>query len=195
MSFLKSSLLTSAFAFISLGCTAVNTRPAPGRVEIADTVFLTLPATEDITDNFNATQLLVADYGERRFSFEVELEIRPGMITIASVNMWGGTLFAITYDGIELQSQNRIDAEGLDAEFLLADVLLTYWDSDWLSDRLHGANLEDTDGNTGRAVTRDGKRVIEISYESADRWSGTTRFRHHERNYELSIDTVGFSRS
>ena len=114
------------------------------------------------------------------------------MITIASVNMWGGILFAVTYDGNELQSRGGMEAEGLDAEFLLADVLLTFWEPDWVSGRLKGGSLEST--GTRRSVLRDGERVIEISYDSAKRWSGTTRFKHRERQYELSIDTVVFSR-
>ena len=193
MTLAKCSLSLSTCALLGLGCSPVMVLPELDRVEVADSVFLTLPDTNEITEQINATQLLVADYGERSFSFEVELEIRPGMITIASVNMWGGILFAITYDGIELHSRGAINAEGLDAEFLLGDVLITYWDSAWVNDRLQGAVVEDCHENPGRTVLRDGEPVIEISYESANRWPGRTRFRHRERGYELNIDTVGYS--
>ncbi len=185
----------STCALLSLGCSTVEVRPDLQRVEIAHAVFLTLPDAEEITERINATQLLVADYGDRSFSFEVELEIRPGMITIASVNMWGGTLFAVTYDGLELRTRGAIDAEGFDAEFLLGDVLLTYWDSDWLSARLQGAVLEDAHHSPSRTLLRGGEPVIEISYESANRWAGRTHFKHREREYELNIHTVGFSGS
>lgn len=165
------------------------------RIEIANTVFLTLPEAEELTGSFDATQLLVAVYDERSYSFEVQLELRPGIITIAAVNLWGGTLFSITYDGIALRTQGLIDLQSVNSEYLLADVLLTFWDPKWVSARLQGAVLEVSQTGGSRTVFRQGEPVIEISYEAADPWAGRTHFTHVERGYVLDIRTVSFAGS
>ena len=72
---------------------------------------------------------------------------------------------------------------------------MTYWDAQWLRERLHGAELKDRRDGLSRTIFRDGVPVIEISYEAADRWTGKTQFTHIERGYVLNIQTVSFSRS
>ncbi len=182
-------------ALMSYGCSMVDIRPNVERIEIANAVYLTLPKTEEITESFDATQLLVIDFEEQSYSFQAQLEVRPGKITIAAIPMWGGTLFSVTYDGSTLRTQGMIDTHGVNVGFLLADVLLTFWDPAWVSRRLQGAVLEVSESNGRRTVSRDGEPVIEISYELADRWAGRTHFKHRERGYELNIKTVGFSSS
>lgn len=174
----------------SYGCSAVDVRSDVERVEIASTVFFTLPEVEDITESFDATQLLVAEYDESTYSFQVQLEFRPELITIAAVTLWGSTLFSITYDGAALRTQGLLNARGLNAEYLLADVLLAFWDPDWLSERLEGGVLEVSQDTGSRTISRGGAAVIEISYETADPWAGRTHFTHVERGYILDIHTV-----
>ena len=177
------------------GCSVVDVRENVERIEIADTVYLALPRTGELTESFDATQLLVADFGEESYSFQAQLEVRPGKITIAAVPMWGGTLFSATYDGIALRTQGMIDTRGIDVGFLLADVLLTFWDPQWLSARLQGAVLEVANGNSSRTISRDGEPVIEVSHETQDPWAGKTRFTHIERGYVLKIRTVEYTGS
>ena len=188
-------VVTMLCALMSYGCSTVDIRPNVERIEIADAVYLTLPKTEEITDSLDATQLLVVDFEEQSYSFQAQLEVRPGRITIAAIPMWGGTLFSVTYDGSALRTQGMIDTRGVDVGFLLADVLLTFWDAAWVTTRLQGAVLEVSENNGRRTVSRDGEPVIEISYELANRWAGRTHFKHRERGYELNIKTVGFSGS
>ncbi len=185
-------VVTMLCVLVSYGCSTVDIRPNVERIEIADAVYLTLPKTEEITDSLDATQLLVIDFEEQSYSFQAQLEVRPGKITIAAIPMWGGTLFSVTYDGSTLRTQGMIDTRGVNVGFLLADVLLTFWDPAWVSTRLQGAVLELSENNGRRTVSRDGEPVIEISYESANRWAGRTHFKHRERGYELNIKTVGF---
>ncbi len=182
-------------AFISHGCGVVDVRQDVERIEIASAVFLTLPRAEDLTESFNATQVIDVVYDERSYSFQVQFELRPGRITIAAVNLWGGTLFSVTYDGIALRAQSLIDTEGVNAEYLLADVLLTFWDSEWVSARLQGAVLKVSQIDGSRTISRRGEPVIEISYETTDPWVGRTRFTHVERGYFLDIRTVEISSS
>lgn len=180
---------------LSHGCSKLYVQPTIGRVEIAKTVYLTLPKAEEITRSFDATQLLVADYDERSYSFQAQLEVRPGKITIVAVTMWGGTLFSISYDGSTLRTEGMVDQQGVNAEYLLADVLLTSWDPAWLNSRLQGAALEVSETTDRRIVSREGVPVIEISYEMSDARTGRTRFKHIERGYVLDIRTAEFTES
>ena len=190
----RPSFLVVIAAILSIAsCGTVETRPEFKSVEIAQAVFLQLPESQEINKRIDATQLLVADYGDRSFAFEAQLEIRPGSIKIASVNMWGGTLFSIDFDGKELRTRGSSTGQGPDAQYLLADMLLTYWDAPWIRKRVDGAKLEDTPDGLSRTILRDGEPVIEISYEAADRWTGKTQFTHIERQYVLNIQTVSFS--
>ena len=195
---MKTARITTLLAVIVgthlvTSCSTVETRPELESVEIARTVSLQLPESQEINKSIDATQLLVADYGDRNFAFEAQLEIRPGSIKIASVNMWGGTLFSIDFDGKQLRTRSSSTGQGPEAQYLLADVLLTYWDAQWLRKRLYGAELEDTADGLSRTIFRDGVPVIEISFEAADRWTGKTQFTHIEREYVLNIQTVSFS--
>ncbi len=186
---------TMLCALMTYGCSTVDVRTNVERVEIANSVYLTLPRAEELTRSFDATQLLVADYGEQSYSFQAQLEMRPGKITIAAIPLWGGTLFSVTYDGSVLRTQGMIDTHGINAEYLLADVLLMTWDPEWVNARLQGGVLKVSKSNDSRTVSRDGEPVIEISYEMPDAWTGRTHFKHIERGYVLDIRTAEFSGS
>lgn len=188
-------VITLSCALLSYACSTVPVQRNVERVEIAKAVYLMLPRAEEITRSFDATQLLVADYEEHSLSFQAQLEVRPGKITIAAIPLWGGTLFSVTYDGSVLRTQGMIDTHGINAEYLLADVLLMTWDPEWVNARLQGGVLKVSKSNDSRTVTRDGEPVIEISYEMPDAWTGRTHFKHIERGYVLDIRTAEFSGS
>jgi hypothetical protein len=178
---------------MSYGCSTVVVQSNVERVEIAKNVYLSLPKAEEITRSFDATQLLVADYEEQSYSFQAQLEVRPGKITIAAITMWGGTLFSITYDGSTLRAQGMIDEHGVNAEYMLADILLMTWEPEWVNARLQGAVLDISRSNDSRTVSRDGEPVIEIFYDMPDGRTGRTHFKHLERGYALDIRTAEFS--
>ena len=188
-------VITLFCALLSYACSTVPVQRNVERVEIAKAVYLTLPKAEEITRSFDATQLLMADYEDQSLSFQAQLEVRPGKITIVAITMWGGTLFSITYDGSTLRTEGMVDRHGVNAEYLLADVLLTTWEPEWLNARLQGAALEVSGSHDSRIVSRDGEPLIEISYESPDAKTGRSRFKHLERGYQLDIRTAEFTES
>lgn len=188
-------VITLFCALLSYACSTVPVQRNVERVEIAKAVYLMLPRAEEITRSFDATQLLVADYEEHSLSFQAQLEVRPGKITIVAITMWGGTLFSISYDGATLRAHGMVDRHGVNAEYLLADVLLATWDAEWVSARLRGAALEVSESRDSRIVSRDGEPLIEISYETPDAKTGRMRFKHLERGYQLDIRTAEFTES
>ena len=179
-------------AFLSAGCSAVTTVPDVRRIELANAVFLELPDSGELTESFDATQLLVAEYGMESYSFQAQIESRPGMITIVGLTLLGGALFSITYDGVSLRTEGVLDAQRLDARYVLGDVLLSFWDSAWVREHLQGAILEVSAIENSRTISRGGETVVEVSYDTTNRWSGRAQLSNLERGYSLDIRTIEY---
>ncbi len=190
----KLLLLAATFAIVIVSaCAPVKVRTELQGIGIASDVILTLPLAHEITGSFDATQVIVAKYGEQTHTFEAHLEVRPGKITIVAVNALGVVLFAITYDGVEMLASGVVDAQVVNAEYVLADVLLSYWDPEWLRGRIQGASFDLAANGQGRTLSRRGANLIEIEYESNEPWAGNVRLTHIERGYTLLINTVEFA--
>lgn len=183
------ALVTIALA----SCGPAVVRKEQQRIGIANDVFLVLPQVAELSESFNATQAILAEYEERSYSFEAHVEARPGKITIVAVSALGAALFSITFDGTELQASGSSQAKLINAEYVLADVLLAHWDIDWLNRRLEGASIEVSQAGNERFVTREGELIIGIAYESSDPWGGAAELTHIEREYVLRIKTAEYT--
>lgn len=163
------------------------------RIDIAENVYLVLPTATELTAAFDATQIITADHGDKSHSFEAHLEARPGKITIVAVSAIGTVLFSITYDGVDLQARGVVEAQVVNAEYVLADVLLSYWDPQWLSTHIEGGRLVVSSGGAVRTILRRREAIIRISHESPELWNGKADFSNLERGYALHINTVEFA--
>jgi len=172
------------------GCSSVEIRKERQRIAIATDIFFLLPETSELTESFDATQVIAAQYADRSFTFEAHLESRPGKITIVALGALGGALFSISYDGEELQASGSVEAQVINSEYVLADVLLAHWDVDWLNQHLQGASIEVAEGGESRFLSRQDELVIGINYDTADPWGGKATLTHLERGYVLDIRTV-----
>ena len=173
-------------------CTTTTVHTGMQQISIAAEAFLVLPAAEDLTESFDATQIIEARYAEDSYSFEAHIEARPGRITIVGIGALGGALFSIIYDGDELLATGAKQARAVNAEYVLADVLLAHWDLDWLNRRLRGASVALSEDGKQRLVARDGELVISITFETPNPWGGSATLTHHERQYALRISTAEF---
>lgn len=182
-----------ASALSLCGCSTTTMRTEPQRINIATDVYLELPSASELDESFNATQVIAAEYENDNYSFEAHIEARPGQITIVGIGALGGALFSIAYDGIELAAAGAKEAQTVNAEYVLADVLLTHWNVGWLNDRLIGASMTVSAAGTDRYIKRGDETIIHISFESSDPWGGTATLKHEERQYVLQITTAEFT--
>ena len=178
---------------IVAACGLIEVRKDQQRIMIASDVYLVLPDASELTESFNATQSILAEYEDRSFSFEAHIEARPGQLTIVALNALGGALFSISFDGVELIASGAAEAQVVNAEYVLADVLLAHWDPDWLNRRLDGASIEASQNGEERFVSRNGELIVGITYDSADPWGGKAQLTHIERAYVLHIRTAEFA--
>ena len=189
-----SVLITATLALgIVTACGSIEVQTDQRRIMIASDVYLELPDASELTASFNATQSILAEYEDRSFSFEAHIEARPGQLTIVALNALGGALFSISFDGVELTASGAVEAQVVNAEYVLADVLLAHWDSTWLNRHLEGASIEASQDGEGRFVSRNGELIIGITYDSADPWGGKAQLTHIERAYVLHIRTAEFA--
>jgi len=191
----RTALATMLAAALLTACGSVAVRKPQQQIMIANDVYLVLPQASELTESFNATQAIVAEYEDRSYSFEAHIEARPGNIAIVGLNALGGAVFSITFDGLELQASGAVEAQVINAEYVLADVLLAHWDPAWLNDRLDGASIEVSQSGGDRFIARQDELIIGISYESADPWGGKAVLTHVERGYVLQIRTVEYTGS
>ncbi|WP_428096552.1 DUF3261 domain-containing protein [Candidatus Rariloculus sp.] len=145
-------------------------------------------------DILDATQLITATYDDRDYTMQAQLEWRPGSMALAGLSPWGTVVFSIAYDGSEMEIRgNGALLQGLRGEYVLADILLTFWERPRLIGRLRGEGLAVSDVPGKRTITRNGSPLIVIDYENEIPWNGRVRFEHRERGYVLQIQTVGYS--
>ena len=173
-------------------CATATVRSEREQIAIATDAYLVMPEQSDLTGSFNAAQAIVAQYEDDTYSFEAYIEARPGSIAIIGLNAIGTSVFSIRYDRREMVAAGTSETRAVNAEYVLADVLLTHWDIDWLNERLSGASI-DVDGND-RVIRRDGEPIIRIEFSTSDPWGGTATLTHLERNYVLTITTAEFTR-
>lgn len=189
----RSCVLAILIASFSASCTSLEVKTDLQRIDIAKDVYLVLPAASGLTASFDATQIITADHGDKSHSFEAHLEARPGKITIVAVSPIGSVLFSISYDGADLQARGVVQAQVVNAEYVLADVLLSYWEPQWLVRHIEGAELEISADGTVRTVRRQDDAVIRITHETPELWKGKVHFSNVERGYALRINTVEFA--
>lgn len=189
----KSCTLAMLIVAVSAGCASVEIRTEVQRIDIATDVYLVLPGASELTASFDATQVITADHGDESHSFEAHLEARPGKITIVAVSAIGAVLFSITYDGVDLQARGVVEAQVVNAEYVLADVLLSYWEPQWLARHIDGAELNVSADGTVRTVSSQGEVIIRIVHEKPETWMGKAEFSNLERGYALHINTVEFA--
>ena len=186
-------LVVVALAIVAGACSTTTMRSEPQGIAIATDVFLELPSADELTESFDAVQSIVGEYEDGSYSFAAHIEARPGSITIVGVGALGGSLFSISFDGSELTGTGSRQAQAVNAEYVLADVILTHWDVDWIGDHLRGAEISTAGHAKQRYITRDGELVIGITYDTSDPWGGVAQLTHMERQYSLQITTAEFT--
>ena len=186
-------MLVVGLAIIVSGCGTTTMRSEPANIAIATDVYLQLPSAAELTESFDAVQAIVGEYEDGSYSFAAHIEARPGSIAIVGVGALGAPLFSISYDGIEMVATGAQQAQVVNAEYVLADVILTHWDLDWIEAHLRGASITTAGHRKQRYITRDGDLVIGITYDTSDPWGGVAQLTHIERQYSLQITTAEFT--
>jgi hypothetical protein len=167
----------------------------PDEVSVAQAITLRLPGPMEVETGLSATQILSGRYEGETFDLQLNLEWRDDAIVVVAFNLFGSTLFTMSYDGRSITTVgSSLVLRGLDTNYVLADIMLTYLSSDVLAAHLFGPGLQIVEAPLERTIRRDGEAVIRIRYDDASRWNGNVQFDHLERGYGYRIETVQVSR-
>lgn len=188
----SAAVLAVAIAAAAAACTR-STVMTVAQVDVAEGAVLVLPTAAQLQDSFNVTQLLNGSFDGHSYTMQAELEWRPGSIAMAALGVWGTAVFSVAYDGSRLEIKgNRLLLQGLQPQYVLADILLAYWDYSKLRVNLRGDGITVVEDARGRSIQRNGVPIITIEYENESRWQGAVHYENIERGYELQIETLGY---
>jgi hypothetical protein len=187
-----SALILMAIVMLA-GCTG-KTPPLPPALPIAKEISFRLPDAETLSSEFDASQIVVASWGDRVFNFEVHLRKERNRVVVAAVDPLGNRMLSYTWVGQEVQVEYAADGLSgpLSPKSLAAHLALIFWPGSYVGHGLieKGTALVDTQNE--RIVTKDGKAIISVTY-SPDRrsaWNGRSQVRHSEFDYKIFITSV-----
>lgn len=185
--------LVALLVVVLSACGTTTVQNEQERIAIATDVYLQLPSANELSQSFDAVQAIVGEYQDGSYSFAAHIEARPGSISIVGMGGLGGPLFTVNFDGTRIAATGARQARIINAEYVLADVLLVHWDDEWLNRNLQGASIATAEGGKERFVTRGDELLIGITYDSPNRWGGVANLTHMERQYSLRITTAEFT--
>jgi hypothetical protein len=179
-------------ALLLQGCA---TRPAErtGAVRIAPGLDLVLPQPGTLGRNLDATQLVLAHYGDQTIAFEGHISATPDQFLLAVVDPLGRRALSIIWTDRDIVYEAAPWLPpNLRPETMLADLVLLYW-----PEAVVGRALRDSGGTvvTGpgtRTVLFGGQEVIRMDYQMAagEPWTGHDRYRNLPRAYDLDIQSL-----
>ncbi|GAA5215082.1 DUF3261 domain-containing protein [Corallincola platygyrae] len=136
-------------------------------------------------------QLVTFYYGNHSQSIPFLLQFSEQHMLMSAMAGWGSPLFVLRYDGIGINYlQDPVVDTGLEPEFVLTDVFLTYWPQQSLEKELAKVGYSLADNGDSRTIFSDDKAVIKIRYSHADRWQGTVKFEQLRLGYQLEIQPL-----
>lgn len=137
------------------------------------------------------TQFVMVQMGERSFSSINQIEWNSDRIAIAAFSHLGGALFSLTYKDGALKGDVSPMLPALFHEgFVLRDYQLAYLPLVDVQNGVDHQEYQVVDAELRRDIFSGGKKLITITYESADSWAGKVDFVNHERGYSLTFTNV-----
>ncbi|PKU24599.1 DUF3261 domain-containing protein [Telmatospirillum siberiense] len=174
---------------------ACASEPAPvAPVKVAPDLSLTLPRLNDLGRRVEASQMLIAHYGEQSYPFEGRLSATPERFLMVGLDPMGRELLRITWTpgGVEYSAAPWVP-NSMRPENILVDIVLLYWPEDVVRAMLvrAGATLES--GPRSRSILAGGREVMRADYQpvSGDSpWTGRLHYSNLAWGYSLDIQTV-----
>lgn len=127
-------------------------------------------------------------------------QITSADVTIVATLPSGTRLFSIVYDGQTIISEGGDVLGSITPQYLLADLQLAQWPFSAVAGSLAASNTCFTAGSCAfsqnveqlrRDLANAGVSVISISYDGLPQYQHTTEYRHHQRMYQLRVETLG----
>ncbi|WP_108652846.1 DUF3261 domain-containing protein [Dongshaea marina] len=183
-------LLICGLLLALTACSSIR-QQAPSRVTLAKDHPFTLPQPNSYPQKITATQLVSGKYKQQTHSLQFQVEQSPERLVLVGISPWGGELFSANWDGKEIKTSSLpAVSKQLQPLYMLADFIITYYPAKVLSPLLARGGMTLQDTPLTRSVLVDGKPLIQINYQYPDHWRGKITYRHIQRHYSLTIETI-----
>ncbi len=152
--------------------------------------FSLLPAFS-IEKKLSLTQTVQIQYASKQYDFISLIEISNHSFKLVGLTSTGIKLFSIesNNDTYRFESSPFI-GDDLNLAYLLADLQLAYWPADQLNLQLQKNNARIKIKKQQRLVIHNDSPVINIQFSNNQRWNKNIVFKHLQRNYSVTINTL-----
>ncbi|PSU59343.1 DUF3261 domain-containing protein [Photobacterium aphoticum] len=199
-----------------------DTGEKANRVELAPSVWVTLPTPAELGASLTATQLISAAWNDQQNQLPVQLEVTPEKLVLAGFSSWGARILSLTYQDQALSTDVLPGLGGVlpKPEQVLMNMMLTLWpQSAWqpslqavgwqLVDRPHQRQLLDNHGQVivdihyaggsehvnSKASDRLNQGLnhgLNNSLTLSEKLGGDIVFTHRQLGYRITIKTMNF---
>lgn len=171
------------FLLAALACSAC-TAPRP---------WLAPLAPDTLGASVQARQEVIATRGGEQHSLQVALKVDAASLTMIGLSPLGQRLFTLTWDGQDARLVTHIEnLEGIDPEWILADLQMTYWPLAPLRTALP-QDLHLTEHGSARALWRGEHLLWYRSGALADIWRSNVELYNGRLGYRLTIRPLGIT--
>jgi len=151
----------------------------------------TLPTPADLNMQLTATQLLSAQYGQKHYTTQIQVEATPQHLVLVALSGWGGQVFAIDYDGKQIHSSSLpMKNSNLGINHALTDFIFTYASPQVINAMLQGSTFTLKASPLQRQILQHGKPIIQINYQNTNPWQGQVTLHNLTLHYTVTITTV-----
>ncbi|WP_165311760.1 DUF3261 domain-containing protein [Vibrio ziniensis] len=190
--------LTTLLACLWLMGCSLQPQSSSTTVEIAQDVWVELPAPNALGQSLNATQLISAQWQDERGNTQtqqlpVQLQIDAQHVVLAGFSSWGTRLLSLDYDGENISTQVLSGLENTlpKPEQVLFNLMITLWPLSAWEAPLNKVRWSIIDDQHQRIIKNNtGESVLIISYDGETPLEGDIHFLNKPLNYSITIQTL-----
>ncbi len=152
--------------------------------------FSLLPAFA-IKKPLSLTQTVNIQYASKQYDFITRMEVANHSFKLVGLTSTGIKLFSIeSTDATYRFESSPFIGEDLNLAYLLADLQLAYWPADQLNRQLQKNHARINIQNQQRLVLHNNNSIISIQFSNNQHWNKNIVFKHLQRNYSVTINTL-----
>ena len=165
------------------------------QVEVALNTFVSFPPPAQLGKTLSVSQLIRANWGSKRQSFPVHLEVSENQVLLLGFSNWGTRILTLTYTKKTLIEEvlpglNAVLPQGKEVLF---NMMLALWPLKSWNAPLNAIDWTLVEGENYRNLLNEkGETVIVITYSNSLKFKNipsVINFKHVQQDYEITIET------
>jgi hypothetical protein len=165
----------------------------PVKVEVSDALFVTLPTPAMLGHSLNLSQLITVQWAQtKQQKLQMQLQVDSEHVVLVGFSAWGAPILRLTYTGERIQTSVMAGLENKlpKPQQVLLNLMLSLWPvTAWQKplDKIGWKLIEQ--GLLRQLMDQKGNIIAEVSYQTRPAIDGLIRFKQHQLNYTITIET------